>query len=385
MPEGFLHHERRSWVHLQGSYVPYPFQNNIRHLPGSACWDCVEGLLRLQREHPNTPPENFGQWIDQNFGKGIADHFMKPYNQKIWCTNPDDMNAHWVGDRVPTVDLERILRNISLEQDDVNWGPNATFQFPKTGGTGEIWNRLGRTLPEENIRLGTAVTGLNIQDKTITLADGSTDRYDHLVSTIPLDRLAAMTGVDSIRQRAAQLKHTRVQVAGIAPNQPIPDHLAEKTWLYCPDPDQSFYRVTPFSTFSPAHTPDPDHWCSFLCEVSTIDTDPIPEEKLKQQVMNDLNESGLIDFDPSKAHSYMMDAPYGYPIPTVDRDDILADVLPALEKHDIYSRGRFGGWKYEVANMDHSLMQGVEAINRILHGEPEVTLPTPNIVNAGKR
>ena len=101
--------------------------------------------------------------------------------------------------------------------------------------------------------------------------------------------------------------------------------------------------------------------------------------------MTDLRESGLIDFDPEKAHCHMMHAPYGYPIPTVDRDEILGDVLPALEELDIYSRGRFGGWKYEVANMDHSLMQGVEAINRIIHGEEEVTLPTPNIVNAGKR
>ena len=80
-----------------------------------------------------------------------------------------------------------------------------------------------------------------------------------------------------------------------------------------------------------------------------------------------------------------MEAEFGYPIPTLDRDDILNDVLPALEKMNIFSRGRFGGWKYEVANMDHSVMQGVEAVDRIVNGTPEVTLPTPNIVNAGKR
>src|SRR6185436_10734134 len=40
----------------------------------------------------------------------------------------------------------------------------------------------------------------------------------------------------------------------------------------------------------------------------------------------------------------------------------------------IYSRGRFGMWKYEVSNTDHTLMQGVELINRLLLDEPEATI-----------
>lgn len=41
--------------------------------------------------------------------------------------------------------------------------------------------------------------------------------------------------------------------------------------------------------------------------------------------------------------------------------------------YNIYSRGRFGAWEYEIGNMDHSVMQGVELINHWLAGEPEVT------------
>ena len=31
-------------------------------------------------------------------------------------------------------------------------------------------------------------------------------------------------------------------------------------------------------------------------------------------------------------------------------------------------------WKYEVSNTDHTLMQGVECVNRLLLDEPEVTV-----------
>jgi UDP-galactopyranose mutase len=31
----------------------------------------------------------------------------------------------------------------------------------------------------------------------------------------------------------------------------------------------------------------------------------------------------------------------------------------------VCSRGRFGAWRYEVGNMDHSVAQGVEWANRI--------------------
>ncbi len=35
------------------------------------------------------------------------------------------------------------------------------------------------------------------------------------------------------------------------------------------------------------------------------------------------------------------------------------------------SRHRFGAWRYEAGNTDHSVMMGVEAVNHILLGEPE--------------
>ncbi len=63
---------------------------------------------------------------------------------------------------------------------------------------------------------------------------------------------------------------------------------------------------------------------------------------------------------------------YSYPIPTLGRDKALAILQPALLEKGIYSRGRFGAWRYEIGNMDHSVLMGVEAVNNILAGDKEL-------------
>jgi hypothetical protein len=37
-----------------------------------------------------------------------------------------------------------------------------------------------------------------------------------------------------------------------------------------------------------------------------------------------------------------------------------------------------------VSNQDHSFMQGVEAVERLVHGRREITAPTPHVANARK-
>ena len=59
---------------------------------------------------------------------------------------------------------------------------------------------------------------------------------------------------------------------------------------------------------------------------------------------------------------------HGYPTPSLARDGALEKALPWLRESGIWSRGRFGSYKYEVGNQDHSLMLGVEAADNILFG-----------------
>ena len=100
-----------------------------------------------------------------------------------------------------------------------------------------------------------------------------------------------------------------------------------------------------------------------------------------EETIRGLKRVGLIDSSDQVISRWKTFLPYGYPTPFLGRDELLESIEPNLRSMGIYSRGRFGGWKYEVSNQDHSLMQGVEAVNRILFHEDEITYFSPKKVN----
>src|SRR5579862_6907509 len=87
----WLSHERESWVWIEGRFVPYPFQNNIRYLRPETRWKCLQGLIRLYKQPFQGRPRNFREWIDATFGAGLADVFMVPYNFKVWAYPGEEM------------------------------------------------------------------------------------------------------------------------------------------------------------------------------------------------------------------------------------------------------------------------------------------------------
>ena len=113
-----------------------------------------------------------------------------------------------------------------------------------------------------------------------------------------------------------------------------------------------------------------------MCETTYSSHKPVESAGIVESTLRGLADSGMIE-DGVKgrvASRYLIDIPYSYPVPTLGRDRALAKIQPYLESRSVYSRGRFGAWKYEVGNMDHSFMQGVELVDRLLTGKPESTL-----------
>jgi protoporphyrinogen oxidase len=388
----FLTHQRQaSIVMAQDSWVPYPFQNNLQSLATpDQQWMALRGLYQQARQSfsaDTLPPRNFHEWIVRSYGEGIAEQFLFPYNQKVWAISPDKMNTQWVGERVAPVDFLTSLHNVILKTTDQTWGPNQTFRFPQQGGNGELWRRVARQFPS-HLRLHDAVTRVDLDNKLVFTAQGVVYRYEHLFNTLPLDSLLSLsqTKVAATRQwldastNLFPLFHSSVHVIGIGLRQPIPPALIGQAWFYFPQPDVPFYRVTVYSNYSPHNVPSSDFW-SLMCEVSDSPYHPVDQVNLERDTVNALKKLGFIASANQVTHITQTQRQHAYPTPTLDRDASLLSIHPWLAPYQIASRGRFGGWKYEVGNQDHCFMQGVEWVNHTLFGTPELTYYAPGWVN----
>ena len=365
--------QREAWVFMEGRFIPYPFQNNIRDLAPETVYECLVGLIEAQRRQHH--PATFADWLQAVFGDGMARHFMLPYNEKVWATPPELMGYGWIGERVPVVDVAAVLRNVVLGQDQVGWGPNSTFRYPLRGGTGRLYREIAKPL-SDRIELSRPVVAVDPDARTVTTADGRAWSYDALLSTMPLDGLvgACRGAPAAVRAAAGRLAFSGTHVVGVGLDRPAG---TTRNWVYFPEPDVPFYRVTYLSNYSPHITPAAGQML-LLTETSTSAHRPQGGATIADRVIDGLVTTGLMrPEDRGRVVTTWRCSPARtYPVPTLDRDAALAAIEPWLRRRRIWSRGRFGAWRYEIGNMDHSFMQGVEWVDHVLDGAPE-TVWTP--------
>ena len=215
-------HMREAWVWLHGRFVPYPFQNNIHRLPPDVFMDCIMGIIAAQREH--LTKANFDSYITAVFGEGIAEHFMRPYNFKVWAHPLEMMGTSWQGDRVPTVDVRRILQNLLDDRDDVSWGPNNKFKFPLLG-TGMLYQRIADSLSKP-VEFGRNVARVDIDEKVVTFSDDTSTTYDKLINSMPLTELLPLIPQcpDDVRAATRRAPSHRGDVRRHRYRRAVPEH-----------------------------------------------------------------------------------------------------------------------------------------------------------------
>ena len=353
---------REAWVYSKGVFTRYPFQANTYGLPVEVIKECLLGLVEAiyaPREGPE--PANFEEWILRTFGRGIADHFMLPYNRKVWAVPLTLMSHDWISDRVMQPRLDQVVEG-ALRPGVKDWGPNAQFGYPLRGGFQAYMDALMSRIDGSRVHTGRGVVRVSPGRRSVTLEGGEEVAYGHLISTMPLPELVRILedAPSAVRDAAAGLLSTTVVCVnlGIARG-----NITDKHWIYYPE-DTVFHRIFVQSNASPYNAPP---GCSaYICEITTSAYKPLPREGLVERVIADCQRVGMLGPADEVPVRQVVEIPYGYVIYQPDRAQRVGLIQEYLRALNIHSVGRFAEWSYY--NSDHAILAGKGAAEAIRAG-----------------
>jgi UDP-galactopyranose mutase len=351
--------ERESWVFSNGMYTPYPWQANTHGLPAEVVRECLMGVIEATyKRDDERAPANFEEWCYATFGKGLAEHFMIPYNRKQWAVDLRLMTDAWIRDRVMTPSLDEVIAG-ALHRQERRFGPNSVFWYPESGGIEALPKGLMAGLDQDKILLNTEIRKVFWREKKVACADGREWRYERLISSIPLPLLAVCMEPElcpELKEAAGRLESNTVLAVNLAVKR---EKISPHHWVYFPEDKYLLHRVSFPNNFSEAMAPN--GWSSITVEVSTSRHRPVPgERKLVETVLAELKEAKVIlDGDVTEVRSVLHLSP-AYVIYTHTHRGDVDGLHRFLKENEIFPCGRFGEWEY--LNMDHSILSGKAAV-----------------------
>ncbi len=383
-------------VQMEDSFLPYPAQRNLQRLPLHKLVRAMASVFlhRLRTPQPaaEAHPSVAGDlqaYLQDRFGSYITKILMEPLNRKQWAHAPEELTDVWVRHRsgsttrnVADMDLKKMAWNLIAGKDDPGWTPETRVTYPATGGSGAIWSAIARAVPAERMLLETSIVSLCLTAKTALLSTGETVKWEHLVSTMPLDTLLrSMPDRPDLALKAERFVKARSRLFGFGVRGKLPQRYAGLHSCQVTDAEVPFWRLNFPMTVSQGN--GPDGCFSLLCEVSEPSAQPARAAgELRAAVEESLYRMGLLGRSGLEVVSrWEYTIEHGYPVPFLGRDALLKEVQPVLEEAGVYSRGRFGTWRYEISNQDHAYMQGVEVVKRLLFRVPEETYGNATAVN----
>jgi len=351
---------RSAWIYSKGVYTPYPFQANLYGLPEKAVVECLYEFCKAYYRTRQNGTATFYDWILNNFGAGIAKHFMVPYNAKLWRTHPKNLNCDWLDRYIPRPDLEMVIKG-AIKRGKKTMGYNSTFLYPREGGIESFVKALARRVP--NIVVNQEVDKIALNPRQVRTTEGKVYSFDTLVSTIPITELInAMDAVPyPVKQAAKRLKHVSVLNVNFGFKGKGP----RMHWIYVPERRFPFYRVGFATNFS--RYLGPSGHGSIYTEISYDPEKGIDERSAKQKVANDLIKMGLIKAESDLVVEKTLDIPYAYVLYDQERGASLKRIFEFLEQKNVFSIGRYGGWQYSA--IEDAFLEGRGVAGRILDGE----------------
>lgn len=356
--------------------------------------DAATTLLKNSFRDINLNTVDFQKLADTVYGEAITRDIFKPLVEK-WCASPMAaldgryMSARLQGKLDPAT-AAGILKTYVYQAMDQLYGvlgwkssepemmlPGLPKAQAYAGRRGAIIvpERLAQGAPAMRIHCNSTVTAIGLDGNRIQWveASGKTVNPDFVISTIPLNRLAALLPEDN--SLAVLRKLTYLHVVLVFARLARPSLLKTK-WVWLTDPGVPFYRISEMKTITDRHAPE---GCTGIClEIAVREGDPkfLEPDRHWQEMASvfldrffSVRKAELIGINVERRE-------YAYPLFTVENTSLVGKCLKkpysqSERSHDFrdYIRnlafaGRSGMFVYSF--MPQAILSGFEAARQAL-------------------
>ena len=244
----FNRFHRVSKIEIEGEVIDYPIEFNLWQLSEKRGQAYLESCLQAGELQGKKEPSSFEDWIRWKLGDRIAEHYMLPYNRKIWGVEPDEMDTDWLS-KLPRVDTEAIRASWETRFSDRTRMPSHDyFLYPKQGGFQTIFNAISAPV-RNKIWLSQPVKTMEHTGRSWKVNEVEADV---VINTAPWEKIySSIIGSHDLEQSLKKLKCSTLVVS-----------LYEETyehdwhWKYMPDSKLSFHREFFINNFAPHSSRD---------------------------------------------------------------------------------------------------------------------------------
>ena len=338
-------------IYHKGSFIKYPFENELSALPDADRDYCLNTFLNNPYE--KEPADNLLTYFLKTFGEGITGIYLKPYNEKIWKFDPARMDTQMAG-RIPKPPPEDIIKSAAGIPTEGNL-PQLYFYYPRQGGI----NALIKSFIDRFNRKVRIFTGSNVAalKKTgdqwrIETEHHAVRNYDVVISTIPVPLLAGLYQEDmpdEVRTSVNGLKYNSLIITVINVRK---DNLGDNFAVMVPDENIVFHRLSKLNFLGDNYCKD-DKSTTLLAEITFSKNsamDQMNVSEAEEKIIAGLEAARFID---TRDHINFLKTrrfEYAYVICDLDHQRNMKVVKNYFSGQGVRLCGRFG--EFEYLNMD---------------------------------
>ncbi len=355
--DDWLKRDKISSIFMNGEYLPYPPSPfslaGIFGLNAFIKMIIGYGQSTLHQIFFKHRPKTFEEDLKGRLGAPLYEILFKPIAQKLWG-DPTKLDIKLSQGRIQTPSIIEVIGRLLKLKKESEFEA-LTFRYPKKG-LGRLWKSIeSKAKSKSQFQLNSTITSISIEQDQISAIHYDCNGVsqvakigpdDFVASTLPLTLMVQLLGkslpshFQSLAENVVALNDLLLVFFHIDK-----ERLTDDSWIFVPDPEIIFHRLSEQESFDPSMTPNGSIIC---CEVmSSPDREFInkTDDVLYAEVEKGLAKMGFNDHKILKRKVIRLTK--SYPVFYSGFEKGLAELIEGLDKiKNLRSIGRQGAFNY---------------------------------------